>query len=145
MDIEAVDRRFEDCFLAVLSGAAENDGLNRLVFYAGLDWRQTSLLRCYAKHILQLGLPFSQAYMEDVLVAHANLVPLLVEQFELQFDPAVAKSRRRRELTRVSAAVERGVAKAKNVDEDRILTAFSGAINATLRTNYFLREGGRPK
>jgi len=30
VDVEAVDRRFEDCFLAVLHGEAENDGLNRI-------------------------------------------------------------------------------------------------------------------
>jgi len=145
VDIEAVDRRFEDCFLAVLEGEAENDGLNRLVFNAGLDWRQTSLLRCFSKHILQLRLPFSQTYMEDVLIAHSKLVRLLVEQFELLFDPSVGKSRRKRELNRVTAAVARGVARAKNVDEDRILTAFAGSINATLRTNYFLTENDKPK
>ena len=144
-DFESVDARFEECFLAVLSGEAENDGLNRLVFNSGLDWRQTSLLRCYAKHIQQLRLPFSQAYMEEVLVSHSGLVPLLVKQFELQFDPAISASLRNRELKKVVAAVERGVAKAKNVDEDRILNAFAGGISATLRTNYFLRDDGNPK
>jgi len=145
IDIEAVSGRFEDCFLAVLGGMAENDGLNRLVLNGGLDWRQTALLRCYAKHIQQLGMPFSQAYMENVLVAHANLVPLLVRLFELQFDPAIAKSRRTRELKKINASVSRGVAKARNVDEDRILTAFAGGIEATLRTNYFLIENDQPK
>ena len=145
VDFEAIGKRFEDCFLAVSRGDAENDGLNRLVFCCGLDWRQTALLRCYAKHILQLGLPFSQAYMEDVMVAHSNLVPLLVEQFELQFDPTISQLRRSRELKRVVAAVERGVSRARNVDEDRILTAFAGGISATLRTNYFLSENDCPK
>ncbi len=74
VDMAAISQRFSDCFMAVLRGDAENDGLNRLVVSASLTWRQTALLRCYAKHILQLGLPFSQAYMEDVLVAHAPLV-----------------------------------------------------------------------
>jgi len=145
VDFEAVDARFEECFLAVLAGEAENDGLNRLVFYGGLDWRQTSLLRCYAKHIQQLRLPFSQAYMEEVLVAHSGLVPLLVKQFELQFDPAISAAHRNRELKKVVEAVQRGVAKARNVDEDRILNAFAGGIDATLRTNYFLRDDGKPK
>lgn len=145
VDFEAIDSRFEECFLAVSRGDAENDGLNRLVLASGLDWRQTSLLRCYAKHIQQLGLPFSQAYLEDVLVAHAGLVTLLIRQFELQFDPAIGKSRRNRELKKVRAAVARGVTKAKNVDEDRILTAFAGGINATLRSNYFLTDDGHPK
>ena len=137
VDSDAVSDRFEACFIAVLQGDAENDGLNRLVASAGLDWRQTALLRCYAKHILQLGVPFSQSYMEDVLVSHAGLARLLVRQFEMQFDPDIAKSKRARELKNTKAAVERGVAKARNVDEDRILTAFASGIDATLRSNYF--------
>ena len=145
VDFVAADARFEACFIAVLEGEAENDGLNRLVLSGGLDWRQTALLRCYAKHIQQLGLPFSQSYLEDVLVAHRNLVPLLVQQFEMQFDPSVSKARRTRELKQLHAAVSRGVARAKNVDEDRILNAFAGGISATLRTNYFLTEDDQPK
>jgi len=145
IDFEAIDERFEECFLAVLRGDAENDGLNRLVFRGGLGWRQTALLRCYAKHIQQLGMPFSQAYMEEVLVRHSGLVPLLVEQFELQFDPTISKSRRSAELKRVTASVARGVSRAKNVDEDRILTAFAGGISASLRSNYYLTENGMPK
>ena len=145
VDFEAIDRRFEECFLAVSRGDAENDGLNRLVFCSGLHWRQTALLRCYTKHILQLGLPFSQAYMEDVLVAHSKLVPLLIEQFELQFDPSISESRRTRELKPVIEAVKKGVSRAKNVDEDRILSAFAGGISATLRSNFFLTENGVPK
>ncbi len=142
VDIDAIAKRFEDCFMSVVRGEAENDGLNRLVTSAGLDWRQTALLRCYAKHIQQLGLPFSQAYMEDVLVAHARLAQLLVEQFEYQFDPDLTTTKRNRELRRIGAAVERRVAKARNVDEDRILTAFAGSIAATLRSNYYQKVNG---
>ena len=147
VDIDAVSQRFEYCFLAVLRGEAENDGLNRLIVSAGLDCRQTALLRCYAKHILQLRLPFSQAYMEDVLVAHAGLTALLVRQFEVQFDPELSDTKRNREFTEIAAMVKRGVAKARNVDEDRILTAFAGGIDATLRSNYFQTIDGtdRPK
>jgi glutamate dehydrogenase len=140
IDVGAAARRFEECFTRVLDGRAENDGLNRLIIAAGLDWRQTSLLRCYAKYLQQLGIPFSQTYMEEVLVNYANLVQLLIEQFELQFDPQLTKAKRKRELDRVVAAVKRGVARARNVDEDRILNAFAGAIAATLRSNYFLRD-----
>ncbi|MDH3750847.1 MAG: NAD-glutamate dehydrogenase, partial [Gammaproteobacteria bacterium] len=144
LDIEAIASRFEDCFMAALSGDAENDGLNRLVLSARLDWRQTALLRCYAKYLQQLGMPFSQAYMEEVLVAHFGFVQLLVKQFELQFDPTISNTKRKNSLTSILAAVKRELSKAKNVDEDRILSAFSGAASATLRTNYFLKgaDGG---
>jgi glutamate dehydrogenase len=145
IDVEKVEARFEECFMAVLNGAVENDGLHRLVTTAGLDWRQISLLRCYAKHILQLGLPFSQTYMEEVLAAHPNVTALLVKQFETLFDPGLTDRKRKTELARLETAVERGLKRAQNVDEDRILSAFAGGINATLRTNYFLCEGGEPK
>ena len=145
IDVMEVSDRFEACFMAALDGECENDGLNRLIISAGLDWRETALLRCYAKHIQQLGLPFSQAYMEDVLVAHAELTGLLVELFETRFNPQISRTKRARELKRITAAVERGVAKARNVDEDRILTAFAGGIQATLRSNYFQRIDGKPK
>jgi len=145
IDVVDVSDRFEACFMAALEGRTESDGLNRLIISAGLDWRQTALLRCYAKHILQLGVPFSQAYMEDVLVAHAGLTGLLVELFETQFDPDISKTKRTRELKRIDAAVKRGLMRARNVDEDRILSAFAGGIDATLRSNYFQQVDGEPK
>ena len=137
-DAEAASKRFEECFMKVLVGKAENDGLNRLVLSAELDWRETALLRCYAKYLQQLGLPFSQDYMEDVLVAHARLVGLLAEQFSAMFDPEIGKAQRTRRLKAAMPSIRREVGKAKNVDEDRILNAFAGAFNATLRTNYYL-------
>ncbi len=142
VDVDAVSDRFEACFMAALRGDAENDGLNRLIIGAGLNWRQTALLRCYAKHIQQLGLPFSQAYMEDVLVAHARLAGSLVRLFETQFDPDLSKAKRTRELNAIGNSVDRRLTKARNVDEDRILTAFAGGIRATLRSNYFQTVDG---
>ncbi len=137
LDFDAVEEPFEESFEAVLGGLAENDGLNRLILSAGLDWRQTALVRCYTKYLLQLGMPFSQSYMEDVLVRHSRFARKLVQQFELQFDPDIPAARRKRELDPLRAVVARAVGRARNVDEDRIMAAFAGAVDATLRTNYF--------
>ncbi|MEM9207680.1 MAG: NAD-glutamate dehydrogenase [Pseudomonadota bacterium] len=147
IDVQAVSTRFEDCFMQVLAGNAENDGLNRLILTVGLDWRQVSLLRCYTKYLLQLAMPFSQDYMEDVLIDHARLVGLLVQQFEAQFDPALTLKQRGDRLKKLLPAIQREVEKAKNVDEDRILTAFAGTISATLRTNFYQQRSdatGKP-
>ena len=46
---------------AIWRGDAENDGFNRLVLGAGLDWRQVAMLRGYCKYLLQTGVPFSQS------------------------------------------------------------------------------------
>jgi len=140
LDLESVAPQFEECFMQVLAGRVENDGLNRLILGAKLDWRQISLLRCYTKYLVQLGIPFSQTYMEEVLFAHSASVRLLIEQFEMQFDPGLSNAKRKTNLKSNLAAVRRAVAKARNVDEDRILSAFAGAISATLRTNYFQKD-----
>jgi glutamate dehydrogenase len=140
LDFDAVEIPFEESFNAVLAGRTENDGLNRLILSAGLDWRQTSLIRCYTKYLLQLGMPFSQTYMEDVLVNHARFTRKIVHLFEMQFDPDISAARRKRELEPLHSSVNRAVTKAQNVDEDRIMTAFAVAVGATLRTNYFQQD-----
>ena len=140
LDRNVVAPRFEESFMQVLAGQIESDGLNRLILAAKLKPRQTTLLRCYTKYLLQLGMPFSQTYMEDVLSAHPGLAKLLVEQFEMQFDPSIPAGKRKSGLAGMRQAVRRAVARARNVDEDRILSAFAGAINATLRTNYFQKN-----
>lgn len=137
IDIEAVATRFQDCFRQVLAGEAENDGFNQLILAAGLDWRQTALIRCYAKYLMQLGIPFSQDYMENVLAAYAGLAKNLVTQFELQFNPSISETKRQRDLRAIQRSISRGIAGAGTLDEDRILSAFSGAVSATLRTNYY--------
>ncbi len=46
----------------------------------------------------------------------------------------------------VSKSISRGISRARSLDEDRILSALSGAIGATLRTNYFQVDAeGNPK
>ena len=146
LDVEAAAERFQEGFRQALCGESESDNFNELILKAGLDARQTSLIRCYAKYILQLGIPFSQNSMEEVLVAHASLARKLVRQFELQFDPTLTKRKRSDELDSCTAAIARAIARAKSLDEDRILTAFSGAISSTLRTNYYQYDAeGKPK
>ena len=61
----------EEAFARVWSGDAENDGFNRLVLAAGLSWKQVAMLRSYCKYLLQVGVPFSQSYVEATLARYA--------------------------------------------------------------------------
>jgi len=145
IDVDAAAPRFQEGFRRALVGEAESDHFNELILSAGLNGRQTSLIRCYAKYLLQLGIPFSQRFMEEVLVAHPDLACALVRQFEIQFDPGIAKKKRDEDLKACTATITRRIAQAKSLDEDRILSAFYRAISATLRTNYFRRDAaGNP-
>ena len=87
IDVEARAAAFTEAFARAWQGDAENDGFNRLVAAAGLGWRQVSMLRAYCKYLLQVGVPFSQAYVEDTLGRYPLLARLLVEVFEARFDP----------------------------------------------------------
>ena len=72
LDPDQVRSDFQDAFARVWRGEAENDGFNQLVLH-GLNWRQVMVLRAYCKYLLQIGIPFSQAYMEQTLVHNPEL------------------------------------------------------------------------
>ena len=138
--------QFQDCVAQVIAGNVENDGFNKLVLAAGMAWRQVVVIRCYAKYLLQLRLPFSQNYMEEVLFNHASLAAKMVQQFELQFDPSLKEKDRKSRLDACSKEIGRAIGRVRSLDEDRILRAFAGAISASLRTNYFQDDkAGDPK
>ena len=87
IDLDSLAPVFEEAFVRLWRGDAENDGFNRLILGASLDWRQVSMLRAYCKYLLQIDSPFSQAYMEETLNRYPLLARLLVELFEARFAP----------------------------------------------------------
>ncbi|MEU5629968.1 NAD-glutamate dehydrogenase [Streptomyces rishiriensis] len=136
--------RFQEAFSATWTGKAENDGFNALVLGAGLDWRQATVLRAYAKYLRQAGSTFSQDYMEDTLRTNVHTTRLLVSLFEARMSP----DRQRAGLEIVDALLEEleaALDQVASLDEDRILRSFLTVIKATLRTNFFQRRAdGRP-
>jgi glutamate dehydrogenase len=144
VDVDRLGPIFQEAFLAVWTGAAENDGFNRLVLAAGLDMRRVRTLRAYCKYLLQLGVPFSQAYIERTFLANAALAAELARLFDARFDPALAD--REAQLRSAEAAIEAGLEEVASLDHDRILRAYLGMIRATLRTNAYRRDAaGRPR
>ncbi|GAB3384227.1 NAD-glutamate dehydrogenase [Lysobacter fragariae] len=91
LDISSLDQNFEDAFGQIWRGNAENDGFNRLIIAANLSWRQVAVLRGYCKYLLQVGVPFSQSYVEATFARYPVLARLLVEVFEAKFDPSTGK------------------------------------------------------
>lgn len=131
--------RIQTAFDHIWRGDVENDGFNRLILDASLDWRQVVILRALCKYLLQINVPFSQAYMIDSLIANAAITRLLVELFEIRFKPDASAT-----VTQdMSALLERIDVELDNIvslDEDRILRAYRNVILATLRTNAYRRD-----
>ena len=144
-DVAKLEQRFLDAFLASLDGRCENDEFNSFVVLAGLDWHEVTLMRAYCKYLLQTGLPFSQAYMQQVLARHADFTRALVERFHALFDPALRGPARAKLEQAAQATITAVLDAVANLDEDRILRAFLGMLEGTLRTNYFQITDGAPK
>ncbi|WP_233872961.1 NAD-glutamate dehydrogenase [Paraburkholderia adhaesiva] len=144
-DIERVKGLFEDAFDQVWNAGIENDNFNRLVLRAQLSAREVTILRAYAKYLRQVGSMFSDAYIERALTGNPAIARQFVELFLTRFDPHAGKTRdaqAERQLTAIESALDQ----VPNLDEDRILRQFLGVIDATVRTNYFLRDAnGQPK
>ena len=51
------------------------------------------VLRAYCKYLLQVGIPFSQAYMEQTLAHNPALARQVAQLFEAKFDPAFSGDR----------------------------------------------------
>src|SRR5579885_1108403 len=154
IDIARIDARFKEALTMTWDGDAENDGFNRLLLGAELTAREITVLRAYCRYLLQTGVPFSQAYMERTLAANPAIAAGLVRLFEARLDPeaqSAAGSRRRVRKQRpdgignsseqITAQIRASLDSVTSLDEDRILRAYLGLVLATLRTNFYRRDG----
>lgn len=137
MDVPTIQASFRDTFERVLRGQAENDGFNRLVVAANLDWRQVAVTRSYCRYLLQTGMPFSQAYVEDTLVKHPLISCLLVGLFESMFAVDALVTNRYRALAR---ALERLCAKRKSKTKTALSAAVSAIIDSDFKPNASTRK-----
>ncbi|MEQ9641960.1 MAG: NAD-glutamate dehydrogenase [Alphaproteobacteria bacterium] len=144
IDLARLKDKFEGAFDEIWHGDVEDDGFNRLVLGAGLEWREVVLLRACCKYLRQAGIPFSQAYMEDTLAHNPEIARMLVALFHARFDPARADDDRNENA--LVAEFETALDAVQSLDEDRILRRFANFVRACLRTNYYQGdEIGRPK
>jgi len=141
INVDEIKDLFQNAFSSVWFGKAENDGFNQLVLAAGLDWRQVAVLRTYAKYFKQIGLTFSQEYIETALSNHAVIAKKLVHLFELRFDPHYSSlGDRDAKFAELAEEILHDLDDVLNLDEDKIIRQFVHAISGTLRTNYYQKD-----
>ncbi len=140
--VDDIRDKFQSAFLAAWSGASENDGFNRLVLAAGLDAAEITVLRAYCKYMLQIGSPFSQAYIERTFAANGGIARRLAALFTARFDPDLGAQQREERTAALASQILGRLEQVAVLDEDRILRSYLGMIQATLRTNAFQRDAG---
>ncbi len=138
VDAQKSRDQFQQAFSAIWDEHGESDNYNRLVLEARLSWREVSLLRAYARYMRQMNFGFSQEFIADALVEHADITRLLVAQFKAMFDPKKTRSDSSEDKQRQTKdAIMASIDQVANLSQDRILRQYVALIEATLRTNYF--------
>lgn len=137
---EQIKEDFQEMFDAVWRGFAENDRFNRLVINAKLGWRDISIFRAYYRYLWQTGLVFSQNYVEDALYNNSAITLKLLEYFYVKFNPMVQIADRETKLSELKKQIHEALESVNSLNEDRIIRAYLGTLEATIRTNYFQQD-----
>ncbi len=133
LDLDSCQQRFQEALAQIWSGELENDGFNALILASGLSGREASVLRAYAKYMRQIGMSFSQQYIEQTLRDYPSLARALFLLFRERFDP----TKSRRNVERLQQRIEKGLDSVASLDDDRIIRRYCELILATLRCNYY--------
>ncbi|MDQ2044785.1 NAD-glutamate dehydrogenase [Pseudoalteromonas sp. 20-92] len=137
-DFDKISARFRAALTNVWGNRLENDGFNRLVLMGGLAGREASILRAYAKYMRQIGVTFSQTYIESTFANYPNIAAQIVNLFAKKFSikaPASAKT-----LEKLIVQIYLELENVANLDDDRIIRLYVDMIVATLRTNYYQKD-----
>jgi glutamate dehydrogenase len=151
-DLRPVKDKFQEAFIRVWKKEAEDDGFNRLVLCAELEWHEVVVLRAYCKYLRQIGVTLSESYIQQTLGNNPGITRLLLQLFTTYFDPTLGPSSirgsrassegmgRHAAALGIRSQIEDALDKVTNPDEDRILRLYVNLIDATLRTNYWQRD-----
>ena len=126
-----------DSFGAAVSGDIESDSFDRLVLREGMQWRQITVLRAYARYMRQMGNTNSFGFIADTLLANPAVTKGLSALFAARFDPSVDEGQREANQKSVRAELGEAIEQVATLDADRILRTFVNLIESTLRTNYY--------
>ena len=92
----------------------------------------------------QTKIPFSLSYMEQALTENPHIAGLLGQLFHAYFNPALQSKKTNADKIRDS--ILDALQAVTSIDQDRILRAVLGLMEAALRTNFFQTdENGQPK
>lgn len=139
---------FEEAFIAIWTGLAENDGFNRIVLELAISWREAALIRALARYRQQSGLDPSQQVQEAALRDHPAVTRLILDLFRVKFDPAIACDLKARsaQAKAVEAKIVEALQAVESLDADRVLRRLAALVGAIQRTNFYQPAAdGAPK
>lgn len=144
INISDVKGVFEEAFDKIWNGQMENDGLNRLVLNAKMNWREVVILRTYMRYLRQVGLHYSREFIESTLGDNPKISETIVRLFKSLFDPNIKDNEEK--AAGCAVEIDHLLEGVDSLDQDKVLRSLTAVVNATLRTNFFqINPDGTPK
>ncbi|MGN6303937.1 MAG: NAD-glutamate dehydrogenase [Mesorhizobium sp.] len=128
---------FEDAFLAVWRGDADNDGYNRLAQTAGLWSNEILVLRTYGRYLQQAGIPQGQEFIAAALNRYPDIARGLHALFVARLGPD-ADGEGAVTARHLKAKIKDALEEVPNIDDDTIIRRYLNLIESSLRTNHFV-------
>jgi len=124
----------------VISGHADNDRLNELMLFPGLDLREVAILRLLTRYLWQIRAITSEQSCIAALVENSAATGKLVELFVLKFNPKSGIDDLTLRQAKFLELRDEFLTELKNVSQlthDRVLRRVLNVIEAAVRTNFF--------
>ncbi len=143
IEFDKVGAAFTESFYRLWDGELEDDRFNQLTLRLGLNWREVSMLRAYAKYLQQARFHSTPSFIRDTLALHPATVMNFVQLFHAKFDP----SKQNPELAaQLIETIRKDLEKVTSLAEDEVLRRYLNLFECTLRTNYYQSTAeGTPK
>lgn len=142
--VQAIREQFEACLIGIWAGQIENDSLNKLILLSAMPWRDIVILRACVRYLRQTKIPFSLTYMEQALTENPHIAGLFGQLFHSLFNPQLQG--KKSQTASLRDDILDALQAVSSIDQDRILRAILGLMDAALRTNFFQTdEDGNPK
>ena len=142
IDISKIRENFEELFIKVWLGEAENDSFNRLIVSAYMDWRQIAMLRSYARYMRQIRFSNSQHLISNTVVGNVEIAKLLADYFDHRFNPSsnILTVKGQKTAEKIEEHFQKALNSVHNLTEDKILRLYLDLIKATMRTNFYQHD-----
>ena len=123
-----------------LNDEADHDPINALLITAKLDIDQIALLITLRNHLIQLIPDAAKLPLSDMILRHPEVTAALHKLFAARHLPAMPESF----LAQARESFHEAMSSISNLSDDRWFRALAELVEASLRTNAFIRAFGEP-
>ena len=124
----------------VLNDEADHDQINALTVYAGLDIDEIAILITLRNHLIQLMPDAARLPLSDMMLRHPKATTALQQLFTARHLPSMPETF----IAQARETFHQAMTCVESLADDRWFRALAELVEASLRTNAFIRKRGAP-